>query len=65
MYSLQDQGFKVHVDYSDDISNITNQFLNENNVRYIVQLLPEGVGEEKRILFRDRQGESSQGTHSA
>ena len=31
---------KVHVDYSDDIiSNVSEEFLRENNVRFLVQLL--------------------------
>ena len=52
------------MDYSDDILNISEAFMTENNVRFIVQLFPEGQEEGKRILYKDRRGEQSQGTYS-
>ena len=53
MHKLQAKGFKVHVDYTDDYTvNVTESFLDENNVRFIV-LVQEDT---KRILFSDRFG---------
>jgi hypothetical protein len=34
---------KVHVDYSDDIiSNVSEDFLRENNVQFLIQLIDIG-----------------------
>ena len=36
MSRLYECGFKVFVDYSDDILNISEAFMTENNVRFTV-----------------------------
>ena len=47
------EGFRVHVDYSDDMhANLTERFLQENNVRFLVQVQED----TNRILFTDRFG---------
>ena len=60
MQLLQLEGYKVHVDYS---PNLTEQFpfIEENNVRFILQPM-EG---SSRILFADRFGYLSGGNSSA
>ena len=33
------ENFRVHVDYSDDMhANLTERFLQENNVRFLIQV---------------------------
>ena len=62
MTTLQGAGFKVFVDYSDDMTNMTEKFMDDNNVRFVVQVFPE---EDRRILYKDRGGGSSQsGTYA-
>ena len=60
MSKLQEAGFKVFVDYSADMSNMTERFMDENNVRFVVRLKPEEDGKEKGILCTDRSGGSEQ-----
>lgn len=50
MQRLQQEGWRVHVDYS-EYANFTKDFLEENNVRFIIQ-----VDEKERILLTDRFG---------
>ena len=48
---LQSEGWRVHVDYSDNMHvSLTKEFLEENNVRFLIQV------EEEMILFTDRFG---------
>lgn len=56
MTKLQEAGFKVFVDYSDDMANITEKFMDENNVRFIIQVFED----DNRILYKDRSGGTSQ-----
>ena len=60
MEQLQLKGFRVHVDYSDDmLANLTEPFLQDNNVRFILQVQED----TNRILFSDRFGYLSQSEH--
>lgn len=53
MRLLQQDGYRVHVDYSKDMhTNLNKLFLDENNVRFLVQVQEDTKG----ILFADRLG---------
>ena len=53
MQHLHAKGYRVHVDYTDDYTvNVTESFLDENNVRFII-LVQEDT---KMILVMDRFG---------
>lgn len=51
MHALQAEGWRVHVDYSENMHSAhTRKFCRENNVRFLIQV------EEEMILFTDRFG---------
>lgn len=53
MQALQLEGFRVHVDYSDEMHvNLSEQFCEENSVRFILQVQQDSA----KLLFLDRFG---------
>ena len=59
MQLLQLEGFRVHVDYSGDMdAHLTESFLRENNVRFLIQV-QEG---SNALVLKDRFGYFSLGS---
>jgi predicted XRE-type DNA-binding protein len=55
MVDLQRKDLKVHVDFGEDINQtITQQFLEQNNVKIVIQIV-----DPEKILMRDRRSNDS------
>lgn len=55
MVDLQRKDLKVHVDFGEDINQtITQQFLEQNNVKIVIQIV-----DPDKILMRDRRSNDS------